>query len=269
MQAKTTTFLFLACFALLLAPLSGCGCSSSDDGAGVLPSVPTRLFATTTDSANARAEAVVELDPATGAELNRFALPEVTPSGYGFDGLAFDGTHLWFITGDNTGTLYQLDPDTGAVLDSDPITPPAGAISTFDGLAALGGLVYISDGNGFILVFDPASDTVVNSFDVATLNASVTTISGGVAGFVGLDGLVVTDFISKTVYELDPATGIVRGSWPISTATLELPIGAAVINGELYVAIGFGSRYEVFTRAGTFLRSVTLSYEISALAGNG
>lgn len=268
---RTTWVLLTLCLGLAPLPvLPGCGgCGSPGADTGVLPVVSARLFATTTDSANPRAEAVVELDPATGAELRRFALPEVTPSGYGFDGLAFDGASLWFITGDGTGTLYELDPDTGAVIDSDPIAPPPGARSTFDGLTALGGLIYISDGRGVLLVFDPRSDTVVDHLDVASLNAGVGSIAGGVAAFPGFDGLVVTDVASNTVHELDPATGLLRGSFGLTLPALEPPIGAAVIGGELYVAIGAGARFEVFTRAGTSLRRVSLPYEISALAGNG
>ena len=256
------------CASLVLV-LAGCGGCGTPEEVGTLPVVPSRLFATTTDSASPRAEAVVELDPETGNELNRFALPEATPSGYGFDGLAFDGTSLWFITGDGTGTLYELDPDTGAVIDADPIAPAPGGAGTFDGLAALDGRIFISDGNAFVLVFDPGSDTVVGSYDVAGLNADITSISGGVAGFASPGGVVVTDVGTGRMYEVDASTGVLRGFSTLGSTLQQPPTGATVVSGEIYIAMGSGARYDVYTRAGTFLRSVNLPYEISALGGNG
>ena len=80
---------------------------------------------------------IVELNPANGAEIKRIVSPEQV-SGVR-DGLAFDGNSLWLINGDGSNTLYQLDPETGAVIDADVINDNMlGLASDFDGLAALG-----------------------------------------------------------------------------------------------------------------------------------
>ena len=124
------------------------------DGAAMLPK-GDRLFAIPLDDSGH----IVELDPVTGVEINRFVAPE--PSILGSDGLAFDGTSLWFINSDGSDTLYQLHPDTGAVIDGDLITVGSG---TYDGLAAVGGLIYIQDPDlNDIHVFDPGSDSISNT----------------------------------------------------------------------------------------------------------
>ena len=105
-----------------------------------------------------------ELD-SSGAVLNSFATPAPVPF-VGPQGLAASGESLFYIDGSQFGphTLYELDPSTGAVLDSDvlPVTPD------IDGLAYFGGLVYVQvHPSNQILVFDPATDTVVRTFTVA------------------------------------------------------------------------------------------------------
>jgi hypothetical protein len=59
-----------------------------------------RLFAVPTDST----ASIVELSPNTGAEINRFVAP-AAPSG-GPDGLAFDGTSLFYLNG--SGLLPRI-----------------------------------------------------------------------------------------------------------------------------------------------------------------
>ncbi len=69
---------------------------------------------------------IVELDPFTGMEVNRFPAPEATSQAPGVPGnaaLAYDGVNdrLWYINGSRSDTLFLLDPDTGFVLDQDVI----------------------------------------------------------------------------------------------------------------------------------------------------
>ena len=216
-----------------------------------------RLFAVPDDSP----QAIVELDPASGVEINRFAAPE--PVSAGSDGLAFDGTSLFFINGDGTDTLYELDPDTGAVSDADVITTGSG---DYDGLATLGGNVYILDyGLHDIIEFDPVSDTVTNVLDVDGLNPGVH-LRGGLAGITGPNALIATDFYSD-VQEIDPATGLVGASFtPPGGGDY---YGVGVVGGEIYLGHGFFSTdIDVYSRAGAFQRSIGLPYSVSALGAD-
>jgi hypothetical protein len=95
-----------------------------------------RLFAVPYDGS----DQIVELDPVTGAEINRFDAPDHIIAEGGADGLAFDGSSLFYINGDQgRRTLWELDPNTGAVIDADSIGYGTGWLN---GLAALG-KVYI------------------------------------------------------------------------------------------------------------------------------
>ena len=150
---------------------------------------------------------IVELDPATAAEMNRFDAPPVSG---GPDGLAFNGSSLFFLNG--SATLWELNPDTGAVLDFDLLTVGSGG---YDGLAALGGRVYILDYVwSDLLQFDPVSDTVTSVLDIDGLNPGVTNLVGGLAGITGPDALIVTEGPS-TVLEIDPVSGFVSNSFAL------------------------------------------------------
>lgn len=213
-----------------------------------------RLFAIPFDTSGD----IVELDPLTGSELNRFTPPE-PPTG-GPDGLAFDGESLWFINEVGT-TLYKLNPDTGAEIASKPITAGTGF---FDGLAALGGLIYIMDYDASdILVFNPTTQTVIDTLDIDVING--VSIIGGLAGITGPDALIVTDG-SSTVYEINPATGLVMNSF---REDFFFDAGVAVLDGQLYLgSLGSDDEFKVHSRNGLHLRSVNLPYPISALGGD-
>src|SRR5207344_3324079 len=82
---------------------------------------------------------IFELDE-YGFVKNTFPAPAPVAS-FGLQGLAVGPTSLFYTDGSQAGTgtrtLYELDPTTGAVTDSD-LVPIAGA----SGLAYLGGLVF-------------------------------------------------------------------------------------------------------------------------------
>ncbi|HID23621.1 MAG TPA: hypothetical protein EYP14_14660, partial [Planctomycetaceae bacterium] len=206
---------------------------------------------------------IVEIDPATGSELNRFAAPE--PVSSSSDGLAFDGSTLYFINGVGTDTLYEIDPATGSVVDSTPITVGSGS---YDGLAVLNGLVYILDlANNDILVFDPVTDTVINILDVDGTNPGVT-LAGGIAGITGPDRIVATQAAGLMVHEIDPTTGSVTSSFSPTTATAGSYLGAAVVDGEIYLGAVTSRAIDVFSRDGAYQRSVTTAIGSSALGGD-
>ena len=201
------------------------------DGVGGLARNPEpRVFAVPADQSNQ----IAELDPLTGAELRRIPAPE--PVSGGPDGLCYNGSSLYYINGSGTDTLWQLDPDTGAVLDSDSITAGSG---NYDGLAWLDGKVYVLDfGNGDILQFDPLSDTVTRTLDINGLNPGVQ-IVGGLAGITGPDGLLVTDLGNSRLLEIDPTTGLVRGSFAVSGTYY----GLALVGQDIW--LGDGNKIDV------------------------
>ena len=221
-----------------------------------------RLFAVPTDGT----QDIVELDPVTGAEINRFTVPFEPPNN-GPEGLAFDGSSLFFTSGDGSSNknLWQLDPDTGTLLDVDPLDPTRAA----NGLAALGGKIYILDFlNSDIVEFDPflgVDGTVTNVLDIDVLNPGVN-LTGGLTAITGPDALLATD-ASDRVYEIDPTTGLVTSSFGLGTAISD--DGLAVVNGEIYVGSTDAiSQMDVFDRTGTFLRTVSLPNPVSALGGD-
>ncbi|MGB5899895.1 MAG: SdrD B-like domain-containing protein [Geitlerinemataceae cyanobacterium] len=221
------------------------------------PTSSGRLFAIPVDSSSE----IVEFDPETGAEINRFAAPEFTSGGP--DGLAYDGNSLFFINGFGTGQLWELDPDTGAVRDVDSV---GGGSGSFDGVATLDGKVYVLDyGFSDILEIDPGSDTVTNVLDIDGINPG-TFVLGGLSGIAEPDALLATDG-SSTVFEIDPATGTVTNSLALGTGNFEA--GVAVLDGEIYLgSLGPNLATNVFDRSGTLQNTVSLPYLVSALGGD-
>ena len=223
--------------------------------------LPSRLFALAIDGNNQ----FVELDPISGAELFRFSAPE--PFSGQSDGLAFDGTNLFYLNGTgNTDTLYQIDPATQTVMDADPITVGSGE---YDGLAVVGGLVYILDINAIdIHVFDPTTDAIVNTLDINGVNPTVSVLVGGLAGAANPDRIIATETGGNRIVEIDPLTGLITNSFIPGTTGAGQYFGAAVVNGEIYLGSGLQSSYDVFSRQGIFLRNVTLPYNVSGLGGD-
>ena len=214
-----------------------------------------RLFAVPNDGS----DDIVELDPATAAETNRFAAP--APVSGGAEGLAFNGSSLFFLNG--WDTLWELNPDTGAVVDADLLTVGSGG---YDGLAALRGRVYILDyAWSDILQFDPVSDTVTDVLDIDGLNPAVTNLMGGLAGITGPDALIVTEGAS-TVLEIDPVSGFVSNSFALPGSAY---YGVAVVDGEIYVGPGGGApQIDVFSRSGVAQRTMSLPYFVWRAGGD-
>ena len=220
----------------------------------------SRLFALAIDGRNQ----FVELDPMSGAELFRFTAPE--PFSGQQDGLAFDGTSLFYLNGTGTDTLYQIDPATQTVRDADPITVGSGE---YDGVAVVGGLVYILDVNAIdIHVFDPATDMIVNTLDINAVNPTVSVLVGGLAGAANPDRIIATETGGNRIVEIDPLTGLITNSFTPGTVGAGQYFGAAVVNGEIYLGSGLQNSYDVFSRQGIFLRNVTLPYNVSGLGGD-
>ncbi len=254
------------------------------EDAGEVPTAPVaptppqpRLFATPSDIRNQNL--IVELDPRTGAELNRFAAPETTSASG--DGLAFDGTSLYYLNGFGTNTLYQLEPDTGAIIHSTVIPRPT--TQRYDGLAALNGMIYIMDAaNDDILVFDPALGGVGTVLDINGENPGANLI-GGLAAAKNPDRLIATLANGRTIVEINPSTGLIvpvsdtSPGFSPTTASAGSYSGLGVIDGLLYLGstrlsntnpLTFTSSLDIFDRAGLLQQSITLPYGISAFGAD-
>ncbi|MGB3513623.1 MAG: hypothetical protein WBA93_31345, partial [Microcoleaceae cyanobacterium] len=218
-----------------------------------------RLFAVKYDD-NFGSSQIVELNPATGEEINSFLAPETFSPGP--QGLAFDGDSLFFLTSNGPTTLWELDPDTGAVREDYSISNFAG----YDGLAVLDQKVYIldnSNGNAFnskIIEFDPANDAVTN-----TLFIDGVEVNGGLAAIKEPNALLGIGSNSQLL-EINPTTGEVTNSFFFPGLTE----GVAVVDDEIYVSYNNidPSDIEVFDRSGIFQRTLDLPYSVSALGGD-
>ena len=254
------------------------GAGNDLENAGEVPTappppqpLPARLFAIPT--ANRLPNVIVELDPVTGAELNRFASPE--PVSANGDGLAFDGTTLFFINGLGTHTLYQLDPNTGAILNSDVIPQPGN--ERYDGLAVLNGLIYIEDSNNDdVLVYDPALGGVSTVLDINGVNG-VANLVGGLAAATGPDRLIATIANGRTVVEINPLTGLITSSFTPTTAQAGSYSGVAVLEDQIYLgssrvsgstSLSVTTLLDVFDRSGNLLSSLTLPYTVAELGAD-
>ncbi|MDD4787036.1 MAG: Calx-beta domain-containing protein, partial [Pirellulales bacterium] len=206
---------------------------------------------------------IMEIDPVSGAVLNVFAAPK--PQGVG-DGLAFDGKSLWYLAGSfDQNTLYQMNPNNGAVIRAFPL--PDNAFR--DGLTALNGLVYISHWSAVeqdIVAFDPDTGKIVQTLDINGLNPEVF-FSGGLGSLSGPDALFVTGATTDLVYEIDPATGHLVGSFTQTDASGDL--GVAGWGGEIYVGRNASNVIIVYDRGGRELRRISVSGAggIQALGG--
>jgi Ca2+-binding RTX toxin-like protein len=225
-----------------------------------VPGVAARLFAVPVDGS----AQFVELDPATGAEVFRFNAPQAFSGNR--DGLAFNGSSLFSLSGDGTNILYEIDPNSMTIIDADPVT--AGS-RTYDGLASLGGLVFVLDPvSSDIHVYDPTTDSLVNTLDINAINPTIAPLAGGLAAIAGPDRLVVTEAGGSRVLEIDPLTGIVTSQFTPATPNAGQYFGAAVVGGQIYLGSGSQALIDVFSRQGIYIETLTLPYSVSALGGD-
>ncbi len=199
---------------------------------------------------------ITELDPGTGDFVNAFLVPE-PPSG-GPDGLAFDGTDLYYVVGFGTNQVYRIDPTLGQPTDAlflDELGPldglghsghllfalgftratlykihyPSGTILdqvTFDfeiggGLTFAGsrGTLFLANFDVTIYEVDPRTWEIVNRFDPPDGEV----FGLGYSEALGL--LLVSDVTTETLYAVDPDDGTVVFSYP-------LPVGSALATDE-------------------------------------
>ncbi|EMI21983.1 protein containing Collagen-binding surface protein Cna-like, B region [Rhodopirellula maiorica SM1] len=182
---------------------------------------------------------ILRLDPATGGVLSTIPSPVDLPAK--FIGMAFDGTSL-FLADAQTDSLYEVDPSTGSLIDSDFIS------KDIDGAAALNGKVYLSNPfSNKIFEFDPVTDTITNEYFVSDGSTTVN-IVGGLAAFENPDQLVATTGSDRIVF-FDPTTGVVQDSFFHGG---QADIGAAVVGQHLHLTYDGPDYYGavIFDRSG-------------------
>lgn len=186
---------------------------------------------------------IVELDPQSGAVLKTLPTPI---SSQIFNGLAFDGKTIYFLSNDND-ILYWIDPDSGTILGQ--TTLPSGS---YQELAYLNGLVYIRVMNSaFIKAFDPVTKTIVNTITVTGIPSAY--IYYGLGEMTGPDRILSRDLQSE-VFTIDPANGATSILFTLGTSN---PYALTSVGQEIFAGYSGGSngQIDVYSRSGSLLRS--------------
>jgi 6-phosphogluconolactonase (cycloisomerase 2 family) len=205
---------------------------------------------------------IVEFDPTTGAIVNSFAGPQPI-IGAPFQGLAVGPDSLFYVDAVDTVSpvLWELDMDTGAVIDSDVLT--YSDMYFMRGMAYLDGLLYIHYKRLFIAVWDPVTDTLVDTL------STTTSATGNLAAAPDL-GVLFDATPTGDIVTIDPATGAILSTFSPGVGPLEG--GLAYAKGELLaVDDAFGEViHRIDPLTGTPLGSFTLGtmMNVVGLAGD-
>lgn len=131
----------------------------------------------------------------------------------GVHGVSFDGSQLWFASGDR---LNAVDPDSGRLQRSLPVAAHAG--TAFDGRY----LYQIADSR--IQKIDP---------DTGAILSSIPTPEGGGAGLTWAEGsLWIGQHRARKIHRLDPETGAILKT----IESKRFVTGVTWLNGELWHA---------------------------------
>ena len=155
------------------------------------------------------------------------------------------GTRLFVVNGSG-GTILEIEPITGAVLNTIPAPEPTS--DGPDGLAFDGGSLFFVNGFGSNNIYElnPATGEVRNSFPAPNGSLDALAHSG-----ISLFGL---DFNSNTIFEMDPTTGTVLNSFtPPVFLVGGITFGGA--RGTLFVTEGFSFIHELDAFTGAVINS--------------
>jgi MYXO-CTERM domain-containing protein len=194
------------------------------------------------------------------------------------DGLAFDGTYLYYLSGNwDQDTLYVLDPDDGGVVASHAL--PDIDFSMFgQGLAYLNGMIYLLDWgavNQDIVVVNPATGALVETIDFDGVNSGAPKIGAALGSIRGPDALLVSTFdasLPGKILEVDPATGLITNSFDHGLPHEEA-LGLTSMDGKIYMAdhtapgVPFHDHILIFDRDGTQVGSLTVTDPPSSVLG--
>ena len=183
------------------------------------------------------------------------------------DGLAFDGTTLYYLSGSWDGNaLYALDPASGPV-GATFILPALGFRS---GLACLNGLVYILERGSlgqYIPVLNPETGTIADKLDFDGANLGAPRISGGIAGITNPDALLVTTALTNEVLELDPVTAVITSRFAHGRMGT---LGVATAYDLIFLGANTSRDLQVFIRGGELMETITIpdSVGVQSLGGD-
>jgi glutamine cyclotransferase len=214
----------------------------------------SRLF--TVPAAGPGPAFITELDTTSGTQINQFPSPIAFGPGVG---LAFDGGSLFYTAADGSRRVWELNPNTGAVIDLDTYAVGSG---NFDGLGMLNGRLYLSDaGANTIYVIDPVTDTITATLPIAA------DLIGGLTGASGPDELIAVSFSggNYNALRLNPTTGAILGSFLVSGSPVT---GAAFVGTDLVFGLSSGIGLGRFNRSGTLLSVISTPYPILALGSD-
>jgi hypothetical protein len=237
-----------------------------------------RLFAVDINSTT-NVEMIFEINPDNGALINSFPAPSDLLA-IGLQGLAVGPASLFFTDlsfgpqGQVMTDIWELEPDTGLVIDHDQIDYSGGYLS--GGAAYLNGKIYITKGKTKqapleILVWDPVLDTVVNTITVNDAN-----LGDGLTGDPDANVLFATKFPYKIV-KIDPSNGAILATLEPS-GVYPLSAGLAYLNGKILMGCrGYSNKppkvFCIDPDSGLLLSSFELpaqfGYWYSALGGDG
>ena len=197
--------------------------------------------------------------------------------------MAYDGTRLFYL---NQNEVWQLNPDTGAVVRSDWIGVGGG----FQGTAALDGELYLLSWNQSVVEFDPGMHLVTQVLTLSwpSLNEpprlGSSSQGGDLTAITSPDALPVTGMWAdptsgqweQGVLQIDPATGVVSPlfAYPAAVTTgSPYPQSLAVVEGSIYAGVnqapfGMTAPLYVLSRSGTLEQTIPLSYGVNALGGD-
>ncbi|MDP6546689.1 MAG: SdrD B-like domain-containing protein [Phycisphaerae bacterium] len=205
-------------------------------------------------------QTIREFDPISGTELNSFPSPGLEAPG----GLAFKHGSLFMVrdSGNGDQTLWELDPNTGAIIDSD-IVADNQLGGHYRGLAYLDGLLYIeSTYTNQILVWDPAVDAVADTLSISE------NINGGLSADP-VRGVLFAAASGALIHVIDPQTGNVIDT--LESQTGGPPSGGlAWFAGDLYRGV-HDTIYRIDAASGdeTGSFSVGQGAPVFALGGDG
>jgi subtilisin family serine protease/subtilisin-like proprotein convertase family protein len=220
---------------------------------------------------------IYELDPATGAVIRTFTNQA---SGSVQAGVAFDGQYVWYIV-DNNNTLYKIDSDTGAVVDTFAVGTATNG--SYEGIAYLNGLIYLLDGfiTDEIVVFDPVLRTVTRRLPVGDSNISpgqggALNLSGGLTANPARNSLFVSSTFGNEIYEVSATSGLLlrrqNGSSRFFLSGVSVR-GMATVGDKLYVSetTGGNSPIRIFDFDGNLQGSIPgpFFFSMYGLGGDG
>jgi hypothetical protein len=230
----------------------GVGAEEREEG-GATP----LLFAT---RLGAESGVIDAIDPGSGRITGSFDAPE--PVSGGAEGLAYDGTDLFFVGAGRFPNMYRMDPVSGEIIEKHILWSGSGFYSD---AVMLGGELFLMDFfDNRLHVIDPIEPRLLRTLPVGAINGI--RISGGMAALSKPNRLYVADaFGTGDIHEIRPDVGTVTGV--LRAETVRPTALAGVGTRTLYAANWLGGEFESIDRFGEEGRVLSLPHRIGSLGG--